>query len=144
MRKHVLPGSAAAAAAAAAATAVALGAAPLCCLTTAAATVVYQAHSRATKNSPGDPALLDQQLSHEQLRRTIEDNVLNGLTKNMLGHREKVERGKLRPRPFVTLTYAQSIDGSIAGADKSQVRGHKLNICCVVCSSFCNSLPVQQ
>lgn len=127
MRKHVLPASAAAAAASVAA-AVALGAVPLCCLSTAAATVVNQTQPRATKTPPGDPALLDQQLSHEQLRRTIEDSVLKGLATNILGHREKVERGKLRPRPFVTLTYAQSIDGSIAGADKSQVRRRDLEV----------------
>ncbi|CAM9228488.1 unnamed protein product [Pylaiella littoralis] len=123
MRKHVSPVSAAAAAATTAgiAVAVVLGAAPLCCLATVAASVFHQAQPHATNPPPGDPALLDQQLSHAELRRTIEDSVLKGLATNMLCHREKVERGKLRPRPFVTLTYAQSIDGSIAGADKSQV-----------------------
>lgn len=98
--------------------------APLFCLTSAAASVAAAVdHAQHTTKSPrGDPSLLDQQLSQRQLRRTIEDSVLNRLATGMVAHHERVERGELRRRPFVTLTYAQSIDGSIAGADKSQVR----------------------
>lgn len=99
--------------------------APLFYLTSAAAAAAAAAvnHAQhATKNPRGDPSLLDQQLDQQQLRRTIEDSVLNGLATGMVAHHEKVERGELRRRPFVTLTYAQSIDGSIAGANKSQVR----------------------
>lgn len=76
-----------------------------------------------------DPSLLEQQqqqLDQHELRRTIEDCVLKGLATSMVAHREKVERGELRRRPFVTLTYAQSIDGSIAGADKSQASRRSL------------------
>lgn len=61
--------------------------------------------------------------SAEELRRTIEESVLNRLASSIREHVDKVESGQRRPRPFVTLTYAQSIDGSIAAADKSQVRG---------------------
>lgn len=92
--------------------------APLFYLTSAAAAAVNHAE-HATKNPRGDPSF--QQLDQQQLRRTIEDSVLNGLATGITAHHEKVERGELRRRPFVTLTYAQSIDGSIAGADKSQV-----------------------
>ena len=98
--------------------------APLFYLLTAAWAAATANHvQHATKNPRGDDAsLMDQQLSQQQLRRTIEDGVLNGLATGMVAHHERVERGELRRRPFVTLTYAQSIDGSIAGADKSQVR----------------------
>lgn len=93
----------------------------LAAATAAAATTVSHAH-HTTESPRGDPSLLNQQLSQQQLRRTIEDSVLKGLATGMVRHHEKVERGEMRRRPFVTLTYAQSIDGSIAGADKSQVR----------------------
>eukprot|EP00752_Nemacystus_decipiens_P004628 g4223.t1 len=90
----------------------------------AAATAVATAVNHAqypTKSADGKPSLLNQQLDQQQLRRTIEDSVLNGLATGIVAHHEKVDRGEMRRRPFVTLTYAQSIDGSIAGADKSQV-----------------------
>lgn len=98
--------------------------APLSYLTSAAAAAAAaQNHAQyATENPCGDPSLLNQQLDQQQLRRTIEDSVLKGLATGMVAHHEKVERGELRRRPFVTLTYAQSIDGSIAAADKCQVR----------------------
>lgn len=100
--------------------------APLSCLTSAASASASAAtvrHAQCTTENPrGDPPLLDQQPNQQQLRRTIEDSVLKGLATGMVAHHRKVERGELRRRPFVTLTYAQSIDGSIAGADKSQVR----------------------
>eukprot|EP00904_Undaria_pinnatifida_P009238 jgi/Undpi1/5444/HiC_scaffold_2.g00723.m1 len=57
----------------------------------------------------------------QELRRTIEEGVLNGLSRSIMEHGERVESGERRARPFVTLTYAQSIDGSISAADKSQV-----------------------
>lgn len=59
--------------------------------------------------------------SAEELRRTIEESVLNKIVSSIREHHEKVDKGERRPRPFVTLTYAQSIDGSIAAADRSQV-----------------------
>lgn len=59
--------------------------------------------------------------SAEELRRTIEESVLNKIVSSIREHNEKVDKGERRPRPFVTLTYAQSIDGSIAAADRSQV-----------------------
>lgn len=58
----------------------------------------------------------------QELRRTIEESVLNRLSTSIMEHGERVESGERRARPFVTLTYAQSIDGSISAADKSQVR----------------------
>lgn len=58
----------------------------------------------------------------QELRRTIEESVLNRLASSIMEHGERVESGERRARPFVTLTYAQSIDGSISAADKSQVR----------------------
>eukprot|EP00903_Cladosiphon_okamuranus_P006781 g6609.t1 len=87
---------------------------------TATATANLDQHT-AEKRRGDDGSLLDQHLSQQQLRRTIEDSVLNRLATGIVAHHEKVERGERRRRPFVTLTYAQSIDGSIAGADKSQV-----------------------
>ncbi|CAN0009776.1 unnamed protein product [Ectocarpus sp. 8 AP-2014] len=101
MRKHVI-------------VAAAVGLVP--CLTVAA-TTVHHAHPPTS----GGPALVDERLSQQQLRHKIEEGVLSGLASGMREHGERVERGELRPRPFVTLTYAQSIDGSIAAADKSQV-----------------------
>lgn len=94
----------------------------------AAATRVHNAQPHAAKRPRcDDPTMLYEQHSQQQqLRRTIENAVLSGLATGILEHREKVERGELRPRPFVTLTYAQSIDGSIAAADKSQVSQHVL------------------
>lgn len=59
--------------------------------------------------------------SPEELRRTIEESVLNVLAASIRQHGEKVESGERPARPFVTLTYAQSIDGSIAAVDRSQV-----------------------
>lgn len=99
--------------------------APLSYLTSASATasVATVNHAQhATTKPRGDASLVNQQLNQQELRRTIEDSVLKGLATGMVAHHEKVERGELRRRPFVTLTYAQSIDGSIAGADKSQVK----------------------
>lgn len=69
-------------------------------------------------------------ISAESLRSTIEESVLNRLTTSIREHSEMVERGERRPRPFVTLTYAQSIDGSIAASDRSQVK----ELWCIVCS----------
>ena len=57
-----------------------------------------------------------------ELRHTIEESVLKKLACGMKEHQDKVDRGERRPRPFVTLTYAQSIDGSIATANRSPVR----------------------
>lgn len=58
----------------------------------------------------------------DELRCTIEERVLDVLVVSMRQHHERIERGEQRARPFVTLTYAQSIDGSIAAANKSQVK----------------------
>ena len=73
----------------------------------------------------------------QELRRTIEEGVLNGLSRSIMEHGERVESGERRARPFVTLTYAQSIDGSISAADKSQVRGSRratlAERCCFEC-----------
>lgn len=67
-----------------------------------------------------------EQQSGEQLRRTIEDTVLRGVANGIEEHVQGVENGERPARPFVTLTYAQSIDGSIAAADKSPVRKENL------------------
>lgn len=111
--------------------AAAVGFAAPCFLSFAAASVaaaaVHNAQPYSTKRSSrDDTAMLDELRSQQRLRRTIESTVLSGLANGMMEHREKVARGELRPRPFVTLTYAQSIDGSIAAADKSQVSQHWL------------------
>ena len=121
---------------------------------TAAPTPVNHARQQhATENTLGggggggggggsDPSLLEQQrLDRHELRRTIEESVLQGLAAGMLAHREKVERGELRRRPFVTLTYAQSIDGSIAGADKSQASRRSLGAWTLFAALFFKSTP---
>ncbi|CAM9458503.1 unnamed protein product [Phaeothamnion confervicola] len=58
------------------------------------------------------------------MRDLIEASVLAGLRDQITEHSGKMEalaRRGGRPRPFVTLTYAQSIDGSIALADKARL-----------------------
>lgn len=60
--------------------------------------------------------------STDELRQIIEEGVLRLLQANMREHSAMVKRGERHIRPFVTVTYAQSIDGSIAAADKSQAR----------------------
>lgn len=72
-------------------------------------------------NTPGG-ANANADHAAQELRRTIEESVLNRLASSIVEHGERVENGERRARPFVTLTYAQSIDGSISAADKSQVR----------------------
>lgn len=89
-------------------------------------------HGRITQTCPGRkivPAFFSstgsegQSQSQRELRRVIEERVLRAIESGILEHSEKVARGERQARPFVTLTYAQTIDGSIAAANKSQVKG---------------------
>ncbi|CAM9952243.1 unnamed protein product, partial [Choristocarpus tenellus] len=50
----------------------------------------------------------------------IEETVLTSLTVAMREHAEGILAGDRPARPFVTLTYAQSLDGSIAANNCSQ------------------------
>lgn len=84
-------------------------------------TAAHDALSQAS-NTPGESVNANADHAARELRRTIEESVLNRLASSIMEHGERVESGERRARPFVTLTYAQSIDGSISAADKSQVR----------------------
>lgn len=87
-------------------------------------TAAHEAPPHAINTPVGGLESADANADHaaQELRRTIEESVLNRLASSIMEHGDRVESGERRPRPFVTLTYAQSIDGSISAADKSQVR----------------------
>lgn len=86
-------------------------------------TAAHEAPPHAINTPVGGLESADANADHaaQELRRTIEESVLNRLASSIMEHGDRVESGERRPRPFVTLTYAQSIDGSISAADKSQV-----------------------
>lgn len=102
--------------------------------------------SRSWTNDLADPVATppieergEKQHSTEELRRTIDAKVLDRLTRSIEDHVHLVETGERAARPFVTLTYAQSIDGSIAAADKSQVTS-EMAVQCVKALSCQDSL----
>jgi hypothetical protein len=75
---------------------------------------------------------------HTELEARIEHEVLADLRDRISAHTRRADaasRGDIGRRPFLTLTYAQSIDGSIAAAGNQ-----RLSFCPILASCFALSL----